>query len=188
MRDVKFISAFSDKYARSNRGQGMKYLQCFPGCGVNGHTSRGFCGSTVALSFKHPPGFVLESLHAIGTFSVCGESDGIFFQNNEIAASSLSGRFVSQKPISQIGQHDSTAHLYKGEIFRQTHDTAEIHFSSMGWHYGWVSHKTKTNTVHDFRVYLLLSSSNSTPSPKHATQEADQKLTCMSMCHSPPFR
>jgi hypothetical protein len=110
---------------------------------------------------------------------VCGEPEEICSDQGKVSVQALAGKFVPDRPGPNT-DINSLAHIYCGKISSISSDTAEIHFAPMGWQYGWVSHKTKVNTSHNFRVYLL--------SPTDGAMTVKDTHWCLGVCESPPFK
>lgn len=126
---------FRPVYQRNNKRGGLKNLRCFPSCSLTEHRTRGFCGRSVVVTFRHTQ--ALSNLRAFCEF-----------QQEPFEADSCSHAV----DLTQIRtKSDPLKPLIEGRLaWRNKDGCTEFEFNAerRGWHYAWGSNKHKCDTKH----------------------------------------
>ncbi|KAF0690414.1 Aste57867_18146 [Aphanomyces stellatus] len=150
---------FKTEYIRNNRSSGHKNVRCFPHC-CGAHRESTFCGSSITVQCS-------ENVVVYGRFEesednsstqpqvTCGTTIGLAdILGDEKTASNPFGMWMVGVPVGNMQY--------------------EINKSKLSWHYGWVSSRFNSKTLHRFQVYVF----------QHISP---QQLKCCAMIASPSF-
>ncbi|OQS03761.1 hypothetical protein THRCLA_03947 [Thraustotheca clavata] len=140
--DCSVPSIFRTEYIRNNRSSGHKNVRCFPHC-CGAHRETTFCGSSITVEGG--------TAHIVyGRFE---EVDDSAKGDKRI----VPGTIV---PIAEITQNEKNAAnpfgmwMYGVKSGAAGH-TYEINQQKQSWHYGWVSSRFNSETLHHFKVYFF---------------------------------
>ncbi|ETW08430.1 hypothetical protein H310_01012 [Aphanomyces invadans] len=151
---------FKSEYIRNNRSSGHKNVRCFPHC-CGSHRESTFCGSSITVQCSDHPVVVY------GRFEEAGD-------NNHTSPHVSIGTVLK---LSDIQSDEKTASSPFGMWMVGTsvgNQCYEINKSKLSWHYGWVSSRFNSKTLHRFQVYVF----------QHVSS---QQIKCVSMMASPTF-
>ncbi|KAH9187757.1 hypothetical protein AeNC1_010272 [Aphanomyces euteiches] len=131
---------FKSEYIRNNRSSGHKNVRCFPHC-CGAHRESTFCGSSISVQSGD-----MENLVVYGRF----EEDSAKMQPHIEVGATIA--------LSQILGDEKTASNPFGMWMVGVpigNRQYEINKSKLSWHYGWVSSRFNSKTLHRFRVYFF---------------------------------
>ncbi|KAH9197976.1 hypothetical protein AeNC1_000067 [Aphanomyces euteiches] len=152
---------FRPTYQRNNKKGGHKNLRCFPNCCRGVHATTGFCGSPVTVHFQWmgvPPPRIQVLAH---------------FSPLLVSGAPLWRTFDYGLPDPQDPS------WYFGDCISVDADRMELTMSLntvlKGWHYGWVSNRHTSETLHVLCIYAVV-------------EAQDGVIECLHQIHTPPFR
>ncbi|EQC32488.1 hypothetical protein, variant [Saprolegnia diclina VS20] len=159
--DCAAPSIFRSEYVRNNRSSGHKNVRCFPHC-CGAHRDTTFCGSSIAI--EGGPSHIVYGRFEEVDDSAKGDSrivPGTIVPIADIVANEKN----SANPFGMWMHGVKTG---------SSGITYEINQQKQSWHYGWVSSRFNSETLHHFKVYFFEKVS------------ADHFVCCASL-PSPPF-
>lgn len=169
-------------YERNNRNKEMKALRlisffsfliiairCFPSCNQGGHTTRGFCGSSLLVKINIK---VNQDSPLCQNLDIFWESGASYIAEMRTSCSpGLSELRVLDKELifSNIRTKERKCQPYLlGQVtcvdtlqfgsFSVKQVTVIFNAEHNAWHYGWVSHKHTSHTHHVVDIMVLIES------------------------------
>ncbi|KAF0692691.1 Aste57867_16244 [Aphanomyces stellatus] len=159
--DLTQWNAFRPSYQRNNKKGGTKNLRCFPNCCNGVHATKGFCGSAVTARFQwlhvQDP---IPLVHLVAQFSPMAD--------------------IGQPRWATFSALPTSMDLgwYIGDCVSVDESEVVVSFNTVlkGWHYGWVSNRHASDTLHALCVYALVEAGSS------------GTVECIHRIHTPLFR
>lgn len=144
--------------------------RCFPCCNIQGHTTKGFCGSPISIKLNVPIERNSPQCHSIDTFweegviylaeirsrDTPGLSDTRSIEKVHVLSHTRSKQEKCEPYLRGQITEINTIILSPNQIMKEI----SIVFNSerCAWHYAWVSHKHFNNTLHIIDVMILIDS------------------------------
>lgn len=154
--EFPFNDVMKHTYARNNRSDGCKGLQCFPEC-TKQHNLHQFCGTVLPILVTFPLSW-LNNSNKSSIYRVIGE-----FVEVEVDKPAT---IFNAKALNENLKHAGNVlgKYYPGKIEGKRQTPSGIMYlfqfnaELVAWHYGFRSNKYKIKCMHSFRVYILAKS------------------------------
>lgn len=135
-------------------------------CKESGHTSSGFCGSSLDVSLYVEIDELSPNCHLFDSFWM---NDVLFLAEIKCASELAEERIISKVEIdSRIRTKEAKCNPYlrgnvvsvETSISEEMHQIKKVNVSfnleHKAWHYGWISHKCSSDTSHVVDVLVLV--------------------------------